>query len=61
MNDVAHTRIREATFLASLHLFNDVPPCIWSLICNKKLLVVSLQKKTKNNSQQYEEKSMINI
>jgi len=36
-NEVTHTLAREATFLASLHIFNDVLFCISTLIFNEKL------------------------
>lgn len=36
-NEVAHTLAREALFLASPHVFNDIPLCILTLINNEKL------------------------
>jgi len=36
-NEVAHILAREATFLASPHVFNYVPLCIETLIFNEKL------------------------
>jgi len=37
VNEVAHTFAREALFLTSPQVFNDVPLCILTLINNEKL------------------------
>ena len=36
-NEVVHTLAREVTLLISPHIFNDVQPCIWTLISNENL------------------------
>jgi len=36
-NRIAHTLVQEVIFLVNPQYFNDIPPCIWTLISNEQL------------------------